>query len=119
MTSARPTDDDAVVTFEEVADELDAAAVENRRAARRLRRLGTRRRTGHSWRDVLTDGGGRDVLSLVAALSRRLAEVAGRLRRGVVKALLAEGVRVRDVADLLGVSHQRVSRIRNDADRST
>jgi hypothetical protein len=119
MAPAQATDDQPLVVLEEVADDLDQTAAENKTAARRLRRLGAQRRNGRPWREVLGGKATRDLLTLVTGLASRLSSATGRLRRGVAQALLSEGLRVRQIADLLGVSHQRVSRVLKENDRAS
>jgi DNA-binding NarL/FixJ family response regulator len=46
-----------------------------------------------------------------AAVSQ-VSSAAGRLRRATAHALLADGLRVKQIAYVLGVSHQRISRQR-------
>jgi Homeodomain-like domain-containing protein len=105
--------DQTLTVLDEVADDLDGAAADNRAAARQLRRLSARRRQGHPWRDVLVTSSTRNLLGHVADVASRLATGTGRLRRAVIHALRADGARVGEIAEHLGVSHQRVSRLIN------
>jgi hypothetical protein len=109
MTS--PGDDPTVATFEEAANTLEEAAAQTTTAARHVRGLGRERMRGRSWREVLSRRAARNVLEPVAAATTQLSAAAGRLRRAIVNALLADGLRVKQIADVLGVSHQRISRI--------
>jgi AraC-like DNA-binding protein len=112
-----PADDPTVATFEETADTLDRAAANTAIAARRVRHLRGERMRGRPWREVLGRREGRSLLELVGAAASQLSSTAGRLRRAIAHALLADGLRVNQIADVLGVSHQRISRLLNQAHR--
>jgi transcriptional regulator with XRE-family HTH domain len=113
MTVEGAPDDAALTTVEHVADTLDAAANDTRAAARRLRRVRTARRNGRRWRDILGDSTARELLDLLGSTSRRLTEATTGVRRAMARALLADGLRVRQIAELIGVSHQRISQVIN------
>lgn len=112
-------DEQALAALDEVADSLDAAAVDQRRASRRLRRLGQERRRGRPWREVLGGGVARELLGGLTALATGLTVGGARLRRVIARTLRSDGLRVGEIAALLGVSHQRASGIVNGADHTT
>lgn len=109
MTSPAP--DPASAAFEEAADTLDRASVETGAAAGRVRRLRRQRASGSPWREVLGQGVARNLLEEIGGAAARVASAAGQLRRAIVHALLGDGLRVKQIADTLGVSHQRISRV--------
>jgi len=117
MAPRQSSSDHTLTVLDEVADDLEEAAADNRTAARQLRRLGARRRQGHAWRDVLVSTTTREILGHVADVASRVATATGRLRRAVIHSLRAEGARVGEIAEHLGVSHQRVSRLINGSER--
>jgi hypothetical protein len=106
-----PADDPASATFDEAADALDRAAADTATAARQVRHLRGERMRGRAWREVLGRRATRNLLELLSAATTQLSAATGRLRRAIVHALLADGLRVRQIAEVLGVSHQRVSRV--------
>jgi ribosomal protein S11 len=106
-----PADDAALATFEEAADTLDRAAADTTTAARGLRRLRGERMKGRPWREVLGRRAARNVLDLLTAAATQLSAATGRLRRAIARALFADGLRVKQIAEVLDVSHQRVTRI--------
>lgn len=99
------------VVLEEAADTLDQAASDARTEAGRLRHLRRQRARGRPWREVLGGGVARGLLEELALTAGQISGVGGRLRRAIVQALLGEGQRVKQIAESLGVSHQRVSRV--------
>ena len=119
---AIPETDATVHTFEEAAEKLDEAAAETTAAAEGARQLRLQRLRGLSWREVFDSPESKQLLSSLGNASRSLLSAAGRLRRAVATALFTEGVRVGKIAEVLGVSHQRVSRLlahrRADSSRS-
>jgi hypothetical protein len=112
-----PADDPDLTTFEEVADTLDQAAGDSTTAARQVRRLRAERIRGRPWREVLSRPAARSLLELVGAAAGELSRTTGRLRRAIVHALLDDGLRVKQIADILGVSHQRISSVINHGNR--
>lgn len=109
-----PAANDAVVaTLDEVADELDSTARETSAVARRVRRLRQARAKGRPVREIFRAEPARALLGRLASVSARLATATGSLRRLVARALVDEGLRVGEIAERLGVSHQRVSKVVN------
>jgi hypothetical protein len=103
--------DPTSAVFDQAADTLDQAAADARTEAGRIRHLRRQRARGRAWRDVLGAGVARSLLEELAMTGGQMTSVGGRLRRAIVAALLGEGQRVKQIADSLGVSHQRVSRV--------
>lgn len=113
MTS--PADDSALATFEDAADTLDRAAADTTTAAHSVRRLRGERMSGQPWRDVLGEQAARNVLGLLAAAASQLNTATGHLRGAIAYALRSDGLRVKQIAEVLGVSHQRISRVLSHA----
>ncbi len=118
--STRPpvTDDRALGAVERAADTLDAAAADTRAAARRLRTVRTARRRGRRWGEILANGTARELLGLLGSATRRLTDASASARRALSQALVADGLRIGEVAELIGVSHQRISQVLTSGDRS-
>ena len=109
--------DQTSAVLDEAADTLDQAATGARGEARRIRRLRRERAKAGTWREVLDAGVARNLLEDLAVTAGQMSSMAGQVRRAIVHALLAEGQRVKQIAESLGVSHQRISRVhQNDED---
>ena len=111
------TEEPALELFEGVASDLESAADETRKAAGGVRRAVANRGHGQTWQEVVGGASGRDLLGRVAGIAGRLSAATVRLRQGIVRGLRSEGVGVRRIAEFLGVSHQRISRVLKDTDR--
>lgn len=105
--------DAVAATLDEVADELDRSARDTSAVARRVRRLRRARAKGRSPRELFEAEPARSLLGRLASGSARLAAATGLLRRTVARALFEDGLRVGEIAQRLGVSHQRVSKLIN------
>lgn len=103
-------DHDEVV---EALEELCAALDENARAAelirRRARVIVEARLAGLPYRDIVDDESRPLVVELVTEKLDRLFAAGGRLRRAEAAALHAEGLSMERIAEIFGVSRQRVS----------
>lgn len=118
MALTDETEEPALELFEGVASDLESAADETRKAARGVQQVVEKRESGQTWQEVVGGTSGRDLLGRVAGVASRLSAATVRLRQGIVRGLLSEGVGVRRIAEFLGVSHQRISRVLKDTDRS-
>ena len=116
MALTNETEEPALELFEGVASDLETAADETRKAARGVRQAVAKRGRGQTWQEVVGGASGRDLLGRVAGVASRLSAATVRLRQGIVRSLLSEGVGVRRIAEFLGVSHQRISRVLKDSD---
>ncbi|MBV9283146.1 MAG: helix-turn-helix domain-containing protein [Acidimicrobiia bacterium] len=114
MALTEAAEEQVLEVFEDVASDLEGAADETRKAARGVRRAVAERGRGEPWEQVVGGPSGRDLLGRVAGVASRLSGATVRLRQGIVRGLLSEGVGVRRIAEFLGVSHQRISRVVKD-----
>jgi hypothetical protein len=103
-------------TLEAVADQIDAAASEERAAASTVRELAAQRRKGSSWTHIATHGGLRAALERIGDGVQVLRGGAARLRRTAARGMVEEGTSTRQIGRLFGVSHQRVSAIVSNGD---
>ena len=99
---------------EGLATALDEAASAAEDGAREQRRVAAiARRAAHRERESPGEPGtaarAQSVLTALGASAERLAASVGGLRRALVRAFAESGMSVRQIADRLGVSHQRVS----------
>ncbi len=97
----------------ELAEAAEETARDQQKVARRARTLDRERGRGVPWSQLLERGSLSGLLDLLAASAARILDATGKLRRVVVGSLGVEGLSTRQIAKLLGVSHQRISALRN------
>jgi len=105
----RETRDEVLDALDEVAETAEATAIDARRlqtAVRTSRRL---RVQGRSWREIITREDRPRLVERVSAVLARLSGTGSRLRRAQARALRAEGLTVDQIAELFGVTRQRIS----------
>lgn len=95
--------------LEELALAADETARDQQRLARRARDMVRQRSRGRAWSSILKTEKQPGALELLGASTRRLASIGGRFRRALSRTLTAEGRSTRQIANDLGVTHQRVS----------
>ena len=66
---------------------------------------------GKDWKSILAAEDDPGTVQLVSSVLRRQSEASGYLRRSLVVALRAEGQSIPSIANLFGVTHQRVSNL--------
>ena len=104
---SRPSDDE-LDRLDDLAARFEDEARSVRHVAGRLRQLRAGRARGRSWEEII-EGRRLGVLDLVDQAVRRLTESSATLRRLLVRGLRTEGATMPAIAQVLGVSHQRVS----------
>jgi hypothetical protein len=111
-------DDRSVSGSDEVLkalDELESVLRENaeseRLLAQRIAEVRLARQNGREWKGILGDEDDPGTVQLVSTILRRQSEASGYLRRELVVALRAEGQSIPSIANLFGVTHQRVSNL--------
>lgn len=95
--------------LEELALAADETARDQQRLARRARAMVRQRGRGRPWSSILKTERQPGALELLGASTRRLASIGGRFRRALGRTLTTEGRSTRQIANDLGVTHQRVS----------
>jgi hypothetical protein len=110
--------DEVNTTPDEVLDalgELEAVLRENAETERvlfqRIAEVRLARENGQQWKSILADEDEPGTVQLVSTILRRQSEASGYLRRSLVVALRAEGQSIPSIANLFGVTHQRVSNL--------
>ncbi|MGP0032543.1 MAG: hypothetical protein ACLPVF_18825 [Acidimicrobiales bacterium] len=95
--------------------ELEAALRENAESERllfqRIAAVRLARESGKEWRSILAEEDAPGTVQLVSTVLRRQSEASGYLRRSLVVALREEGQSIPSIANLFGVTHQRVSNL--------
>jgi hypothetical protein len=96
-------------------DELDTVLKENAERERalfqRIAQVRMARENGQEWKSILAGEEEPSTVQLVSTILRRQSEASGYLRRSLVVALRAEGQSIPSIANLFGVTHQRVSNL--------
>jgi len=96
-------------------NELESVLRENAESERLLfQRIGEvrlARENGKEWKSILAAEDDPGTVQLVSTVLRRQSEASGYLRRSLVVALRAEGQSIPSIANLFGVTHQRVSNL--------
>jgi hypothetical protein len=96
-------------------NELESALRENAESERllfqRIAEVRLARENGKDWKSILAAEDDPGTVQLVSSVLRRQSEASGYLRRSLVVALRAEGQSIPSIANLFGVTHQRVSNL--------
>jgi hypothetical protein len=96
-------------------NELEAVLRENAESERmlfqRISEVRLARENGKEWKSILAGEDEPGTIQLVSTVLRRQSEASGYLRRSLVVALRAEGQSIPSIANLFGVTHQRVSNL--------
>jgi inactivated superfamily I helicase len=96
-------------------NELEAVLRENAESERmlfqRISEVRLARENGKDWKGILAAEDDPGTVQLVSTVLRRQSEASGYLRRSLVVALRAEGQSIPSIANLFGVTHQRVSNL--------
>jgi DNA-directed RNA polymerase sigma subunit (sigma70/sigma32) len=86
--------------------QIDALA---REATERAERLRERREQGRPYREILSDDARPFPVELVAHMTDALTDAGGKFQRAQARALYEEGATMDEIAELFGISRQRVS----------
>ena len=110
--------DEVLDALEAVVDALEQNSLRNEVAidlARTVRRL---RAEGHSYREIFGGEHPPLILDLIRANLQSLLDVGSRLRRVEAHALHEQGMTMEQIAELFGVTRQRVSALLRDERRA-
>lgn len=112
------TDGTAVQALGRLADLMEATAVDLSDLAARARRRAAAVEDGQSWRDAVTDEDRPLIVERLTDILEALAGHGAAFRRAEARALHAEGLSHERIAELFGVTRQRVGALLA-GDRST
>jgi hypothetical protein len=116
MFDEKTDDDVAMVALDHLASAAEQSVNEIHAVQRDLDIMKEQRKRGWSWRRIVAEPGVPQPLTRVARLAAHLATAGGAFRRALARALRAEGMQVNGIADIFGVSRQRISTlVRADA----
>ena len=102
-------------SLDAVADAAETNARVDRMIVRKARAVSRRLAAGRPHREAVEAGGRPLLVELLRDNLERLYRVGSRLRRSECAALRAEGMSTEEIAELFGVSRQRVSRLLREA----
>ncbi len=103
--------DDVLRALDEMESVLRANAESERFLSRRIAEVRLARQNGLEWKAILGAEDDPGTVQLVSTILRRQSEASGSFRRAMVVALRAEGQSIPSIAQLFGVTHQRVSNL--------
>jgi hypothetical protein len=103
--------DDVVQALNELESVLRENAESERLLFQRIADVRLARENGQEWKSILSAEDEPGTVQLVSTILRRQSEASGYLRRSLVVALRAEGQSIPSIANLFGVTHQRVSNL--------
>jgi CRP-like cAMP-binding protein len=99
----------AEAALQDLVTELDRCIDELARARRRAEELLTRRRSGHTWTEIVSGEARPLVVERISTVLASLARVGSAWRREQAAALQAEDVSINRIAAMFGVTRQRIS----------
>jgi hypothetical protein len=103
--------DDVLRALNELESVLRENAESERMLFQRIAEVRLARENGKEWKSILAAEDDPGTVQLVSTVLRRQSEASGYLRRSLVVALRAEGQSIPSIANLFGVTHQRVSNL--------
>jgi hypothetical protein len=103
--------DDVVQALNELEAVLRENAESERLLFQRIADVRLARENGKEWKSILSAEDEPGTVQLVSTILRRQSEASGYLRRSLVVSLRAEGQSIPSIANLFGVTHQRVSNL--------
>lgn len=105
-----PQETDEVLTaLDALCHALRENSRRNEEALRRADEITRQRQSGLSYREIVANRGGPLIVELTRENLNRLLEHGSRLRRAEAAALHAEGLTMEQIAEVFGVTRQRIS----------
>jgi DNA-directed RNA polymerase specialized sigma24 family protein len=115
-----PVDADPVLeALDELVDALRINATRIEAAIARATQMRTERESGRSYRDIEADGEGPLLVALTSDNLTALLEKGSQLRRAEARALHNEGMTMDQIAEMFGVTRQRVSALLRQGERAS
>jgi DNA-directed RNA polymerase sigma subunit (sigma70/sigma32) len=108
--------DPVVEALEELIRVVTQNRIDGMEVIERAQSLLERRKSGRPWRELVPEEERPLVVELLAGKLERLAAGSSRFRRAQAKALYDEGLTMEQIAELFGVTRQRVSALLKDRD---
>lgn len=105
------SDEDLFEALDALVLALRESSARNDEAIRRADVIRRRRSEGAAWTDIVSGGDGPLIVELLSRNMEALTSVGSRLRRLEAKALHDEGLSMERIAELFGVTRQRISEL--------
>jgi DNA-directed RNA polymerase sigma subunit (sigma70/sigma32) len=109
VTTPDPAPDPVATSLDDLVRSIERIDALARTAAERAERRRAQREEGRTYRDILADEERPLFVELVSEMTEALIDAGGRFRRAQARALYDEGATMDQIAELFGVSRQRVS----------
>jgi len=106
--------DDVLVALEHVSAALAASEGRARQIVERSNDLARQRAAGQSWRDIAESESNPRTADLLRDSMEAILRANSRYRRALVKELYGDGVTMQRIAELLGITRQRVAVLLKD-----
>jgi hypothetical protein len=116
---ADPSNDEVLLALQEAMAALRHSSGRNQLALVQAEAMARQRAEGRSWRDIVQDEDGPLVVELMSESLGALIDAGARLRRAKARALYRDGVTMEAIAELFGVTRQRVSHLIHSEDEAT
>lgn len=111
MSLSSGSSDEVLDAINALTTALDAATVDQQAMADEALRMRRARVWKDSWLAALPPAGQPNLVSLSTRALSSLSAATSRVRTSLARALRAEGLTVREIAAVFGVSHQRISEL--------
>jgi hypothetical protein len=109
MENARRTDGSALDTLDSLTEAATAGIEGLIDVREQLEDVRRRKKKGWSWQEIMRTTEVPSPLTSLMAIVARLGSASAAFRRDIVHSLRLEGLRLTEIASLLGTSRQRVS----------
>jgi hypothetical protein len=111
--------DEVLLALQEAMAALRLSSGRNQVALVQAEVMARQRAEGRTWRDIVQDEDGPLVVELMSESLGALIEAGARLRRAKARALYHDGVTMEAIAELFGVTRQRVSHLIHSEEEAT
>ena len=109
-----PPTDDVLTALEQVSAALAASEGRARQIVERGEYLARQRAAGQSWRDITESESNPRTADLLRDSMEAILRANSRYRRALVRELYADGATMQRIAELLGITRQRVAVLLKD-----
>ena len=106
-----PNDDPVLDALDALVEAVEENMARNRRVIERARHLRRLREEGRPWSEIVRDEDKPLIVEMIGDNLDRLFDAGSRFRRAQAKALHDDGVTMERIAELFGVTRQRVSKL--------
>jgi hypothetical protein len=108
MSTPEPTDP-VLAALDELLAVLRESTERNQSAVSRAQVIRELRERGHEYREIVPKEDRPLIVELLTSILSDLSEASGRFRRAEARALYSEGLTMSEIAELFGITRQRVA----------